>query len=98
MAKTERLVLDLDRLAEEPIGDEMAKATIFDAVYQGIVPQRPLPEVAGNYFEAEEREYLNCAPRTRFGLHNAFTRALKALAPAPAFEANLGLGTLFGLN
>jgi hypothetical protein len=27
-----------------------------------------------------------------------FTRALKALAPAPAFEANLGLGTLFGLD
>jgi hypothetical protein len=53
---------------------------------------------AGNYFEAEQREYLDCAPRTRFGLHNAFTRAIKQLAPAPAFEANLGLGSLFGLN
>jgi hypothetical protein len=98
LAKTERLVLDLDRLAQEPIGDEAAKVTIFDAVYRGIVPQRLLPVVAQNFFEAEQREYLDCVPRTRFGLHNAFTRALKALAPAPAFKANLGLGTLFGLN
>jgi hypothetical protein len=86
LAKTERLVLDLDRLAQEPIGDEAAKAAIFDAVYQGIVPQRLLPDVAANYFEAEQREYLDCASRTRFGLHNAFTRAIKALDPAPAFR------------
>jgi hypothetical protein len=32
--------------------DEAAEATIFDAVRQGIVPQRLLPEAAGNYFEA----------------------------------------------
>jgi len=89
-----RLVLDLDRLAQEPIGDEAAKVTIFDAVYRGIVPQRLLPVVAQNFFAAEQREYLDCVPRTRFGLHNAFTRALKALAPAPAFEANLGLGPM----
>src|SRR5262249_26397705 len=98
LAKTERPVLDLGRLAQEPIGDEAVKATIFDAVYQGIVPQRLLPVVAGNYFDAEAREYVDCAPRTRFGLHNAFTRAIKGLAPAPAFEANLGLGNPFGLN
>jgi hypothetical protein len=31
-------------------------------------------------------------------LHNSFTRALKALSPISAFEANLSLGKQFGLS
>jgi hypothetical protein len=32
------------------------------------------------------------------GLHNAFTRAIKAMAPAPAFAATTKLGKFFGLH
>jgi hypothetical protein len=37
------------------------------------------------------------APRTVWGLHNAFTRAIRQMAPAPAFQATTRLGKFFGL-
>ena len=36
-------------------------------------------------------------PGTLWGLHNAFTRAVKQMAPAPAFDATTQLGKFFGL-
>lgn len=76
--------------------DDAAKVVIYDAIAGGVVPSRVRPEIHEAYFSAERLGYPDCAPRTKMGLHNAFTRALKALNPGPAFEANLGLTRLLG--
>jgi hypothetical protein len=78
------------------ISDDQAKVLIYDAIAKGIIPSRIRPEVHEAYFEAARLNYQDCAPRTKWGLHNAFTRSIKALNPAPAYEANLGLTRLFG--
>ena len=40
----------------------------------------------------------DCQPRTEWGLHNAFTRAMRDLTPLRQFGATQGLGRAFGLN
>jgi Domain of unknown function (DUF932) len=77
------------------ISDDQAKVLIYDAIAKGVIPSRIRPEVHAAYFDAARLNYEDCAPRTAFGLHNSFTRAIKALSPAPAYEANLGLTGLF---
>jgi hypothetical protein len=49
-----------------------------------------------NYFRGPGLNYEDCAPRTKWGLHNSFTCAFKALNPEPAFSAQLGLQRLLG--
>lgn len=80
------------------LSDEQAKVLIFDAVYQGIIPNSLFDEVARNYFKAEQLGYEDSAPRTAWGLHNAATRAVKALTPASAFKTTVALGRYFGLG
>jgi hypothetical protein len=55
-------------------------------------------EVAQNYFHAAERNYEDSAPRTAWGLHNAATRAVKALSPASMYRTTRSLGRYFGLG
>lgn len=76
--------------------DDQAKVLIYDAIQAGIIPARIRPDVHQAYFQAEDLGYADSAPRTKLGLHNAFTRAIKALNPAPSFEANVGLTKLLG--
>lgn len=76
--------------------DADAKVLIYDAIAGGIIPSRLRPDVHVAYFDAEKLGYEDSAPRTKLGLHNAFTRAIKLLNPAPAYEANLGLTRLLG--
>ena len=40
----------------------------------------------------------DCQPRTEWGLHNAFTRAMRDLTPLRQFGATQGLGRAFGLS
>ncbi len=56
--------------------------------------RRSLPrrEVAVHGGEAD------CQPRTAWGLHNAFTWAIREMALAPAFAATTKLGRFFGLR
>ncbi len=76
--------------------DTRAKEVIYDAVAQDVVPARLLPKIHGFYFRPTD-ERPDCQPRTLWGLHNAFTRALQELKEARAWKASSDLGRLFGL-
>lgn len=84
-----------DRWAHAGLTDRDAKVLIYDALARGIVPARLRADVHTAYFDADALGYQDSAPRTKLGLHNAFTRSLKALNPAPAYTANVGLTGLF---
>jgi Domain of unknown function (DUF932) len=84
-------------IREAALTDEAAKATIFEAFRQEILPVRYFKRVAEAYFNPSP-EMTDVAPRTLWGLHNAFTRSVRDMAPAPAFRATTHLGQLFGLR
>jgi hypothetical protein len=78
--------------------DDEAKVQLFDLRYAGVLPVSIFDEAATNYFKAETLGYEDSAPRTAWGLHNAATRAVKALAPASQFRVLTDLGRAFGLG
>lgn len=80
------------------IRDDEAKVKLFDLRYQGVLPVSIFDEAATNYFRAESLGYEDSAPRTTWGLHNACTRAVKALAPASQFRVLSDLGRSFGFG
>ncbi len=87
----------IDELRSAQILDQDAKAIIFDAFREKILPLRFFPRVSYDYFLTAP-DMTDVLPRTRWGLHNAFTRSIRELAPAPAFRATTRLGRLFGLR
>jgi hypothetical protein len=92
-----QLASDIGRLRAEEIAPGRAKQLIYDAIAQRAIPPRLFHQVHEGYFEPSQ-DRPDCAPRTLWGLHNAFTRALKKLSPPRAWSANVGLGRLFGLT
>jgi hypothetical protein len=82
---------------EDPIADAEAKALIFEAFRDEILPIRYFGQVAETFFNPSV-EMTDVQPRTMWGLHNAFTRVVRQMAPAPAFEATTELGKFFGLR
>jgi len=88
----------VERLQVRALTDERAKVAIFDMVYTGVLGQSMFDEVAQNYFKAEERGLEDSTPRTVWGLHNAATRAIKALSPASMYRTTRDLGRYFGLG
>lgn len=86
----------VERFQGTPISDTEAKGVIFEAFYRGILPIRLFPTVGATYFNPKP-DMTDVLPRTYWGLSNAFTRAVKQLAPAPAFEATTKIGKLFEL-
>ena len=82
---------------EAPIADEEAKGLIFEAFRYEIVPIRYFKQVAETYFNPAA-DMTDVQPRTMWGLHNAFTRAVRQMAPAPAFQTTTELGKFFGLR
>lgn len=87
----------VERFRETPISDTEAKGMIFEAFHRGILPIRLFPAVADTYFEPKP-EWTDVVRGTHWGLANAFTRAIKQLAPAPAFEATTRLGKFLELR
>jgi hypothetical protein len=87
----------LATVQEDAIGDEEAKVLIFEAFHDEILPLRYFKQVAESYFNPST-EMTDVQPRTMWGLHNAFTRAVRQMAPAPAFEATTELGKFFWLR
>lgn len=85
------------RLQAAAITDMAAKARVFDLFAQRVMPVHLFDDVNANYFRPTEK-MTDCQPRTEWGLHNAFTRALKKLAPTRAFAANVALGQMFGMT
>jgi hypothetical protein len=84
------------RVRETSVSDPEAKAMIVDAFRQEILPIRLFRSVTEAYFDPGP-DMTDVQPRTLFGIHNAFTRAVRQMAPAPAFEATTQLGKFFGL-
>lgn len=78
--------------------DDEAKVKLFDLRYDGTLPVSIFDESAQNYFQAERLGYADSAPRSDWGLHNACTRAVKALAPTSQFRILTDLGSAFGLG
>ena len=89
--------IEITRLQGTVISDGQAKEVIFDAFNASIVPVRLFDDVSRFYFKPTD-EQTDCQPRSLWGLHNAFTRAMKDLSPVRLFGANVSLGKLFGLR
>ena len=87
----------ISRLKEIEISDTDAKAKIFDVFDQAILPVRFFPPVSEAYFRPPA-DASDLKPRSLWGLHNAFSRQIRQMAPGPAFEATAGLGQVFGLG
>jgi len=85
-------------LRERLLEDQEAKLLIFEVFAQEILPIRFFPWVTGAYFKPHPELMPDVQPRTYWGLHNAFTRAIREMAPAPAFAATTKLGRIFGLR
>jgi hypothetical protein len=83
-------------LQDDTITDDRARSLIIEAFRFGIMPVRYFRRVTDTYFDPEP-EMTDVEPRTMWGLHNAFTRSIGEMAPAPAFAATTELGKLFGL-
>ena len=92
-----RFSYQLTSLQERTLPDDQAKLLIFEAFARDLLPIRLFPAVVETYFHPRP-EMTDVAPRTHWGLHNAFTRCVKQLAPGPAFAASTGIGRLFGLT
>lgn len=87
----------IDGIQAKPVSDLEAKALIVDAFRQEILPIRYFKPVTEAYYSPAP-DMTDVQPRTLWGLHNAFTRCVKQMAPAPAFEATTELGKFFGLR
>lgn len=93
-----RLTMGLERLRQTPIADGRAREVIYEALVKKLIPLKLFPQVHTNYFDVAPAERPECQDRSLWGLHNAFTRAMKALPVASAWRATVGLGRLFGLR
>lgn len=97
LAHASTLDRQIARMQATAITDMVAKAKVFDAFAQRVVPVHLFDDVEAAYFKPTEA-MKDCQPRTEWGLHNAFTRALKKLGPSRAFASNVALGRLFGMT
>lgn len=87
--------LQIVRLQGIQLDDTRAKAIAYDVFAARIVPARLFDDVTEFYFRQTD-DRPDCLPRTLWGLHNAFTRAMKDLTPLRSFGANTSLGRHFG--
>lgn len=91
------LEAQISRLEGTGISDVQAKGLIFDVFDRGIVGIRLFEDVGRFYFRPTD-EQVDCHPRTLWGLHNAFTRAMRDLPPVPLWKASVRLGKAFELT
>jgi hypothetical protein len=81
----------IGELQRQMLEEESAELLIYDAFAREILPIRFFHTVIRRYFHPE-------TPQTMWGLHNAFTSAIRQMAPGPAFAATTKLGRIFGLR
>lgn len=91
------LDIKIMQLQAKLISDLEAKARVFDIFAQRVVPVHLFDDVEKFYFHPTD-DQLDCQPRSEWGLHNAFTRAIKKMKPITGFEATVELGRAFGLT
>jgi len=91
------LEVQIERLSGTKLSDARAKIVAYDVFASGIVPIRLFDDVARNYFQPKD-DWTDVTPRTLFGLHNAFTRAIRDLNPTREFSVSVALGKRFGMT
>lgn len=91
------LDIEIVRLEETTLTDDEAKRTAYDVFAAGVVPIRLFDDVERFYFHPTD-DMTDCLPRTLYGLHNAFTRALQDLTPVRLFGASVALSKQFGIK
>ena len=99
----------IQNLKDASLTDTDAKAIIYDAFIKGLPAEneedeeglmtiRMMPDVHKNYFKPEN-EWTDCTPRNKWGLYNAFTRAIKDVkSPRVQFDATRSVGKFFGVG
>ena len=92
-----RLVDGIAALKEREIANEDAKRAIYDVFAQRILPLRFFDDVDRAYFRPEA-DWADCHSRSLWAVHNACTRAARALPLNVKLQATTRLGRLFGLG
>ncbi len=92
-----RLSDEIVRLRANTLHDHDAKRIIFDAFDHNVLPVTHFPRVSSAYF-APTDEMTDCHSRSRWGLHNAFTRSIRTMRPETGFKATGKLGKFFGIG
>ena len=90
---------NLARLQTHSLEQDAAKVLIYDAfMREQVMAPQYLDRVHEWYFNAKE-DAPDCAPRTLWGLNNAFTRVVKEMpSPSLAYAVGCKVGQYFGLN
>ena len=96
LGQSKQLLEDIYRLRESTLSDRLAKIRIFDLFNAGALPLHLFDDVSQLYFSPED-DHPDCSPRSLWGLHNACTRAIKRLKPAPQFISTIRVGRQFQL-
>jgi hypothetical protein len=88
-------------LSERTVSNHEAQALLAKTLYDGIITFQTFKVAYDLYFDRAVKmpeQYPDCAPRTVWGLHNAFTRALKVSSPNVQFNGTMGVSRELGLN
>jgi hypothetical protein len=93
----EILNVEISRLQVTAVSDVDAKALIYDCFAANVVPSRLFDDVDEYYFRPTANT-PETEERTLWGVHNAFTRAMRDLSPTRRFGASVALGKVFGLQ
>lgn len=96
LAQVDVLDASIIQLQALQLTDGEAKALIYEVFAAQVVPLRLFEPVRAAYFNPTA-DMTDCTPRSRWGVVNAFTRALQDLAPVPSTLANVALGKHFRL-
>lgn len=91
---------NIDRIENTKLTDEQAKALLIDAFMKiKVLAPKYLRPTFEWYFRNFEQA-PDCAPRSAYGLLNAFTRTLKdeVKSPTVRYEATAKVGRFFGLR
>lgn len=92
------LDLQITRMADTKISDADARQFIYRVfAIEELLPSRLLADVHSFYFKPTA-EMTDCQDRTMWGLHNAFTRAMRELTPMRVFGATIDIGKAFGMG
>lgn len=97
LSHSQVLEIEIARMQATGITDGKAKQLIFDVFAAKVIPVRLFDDVDAYYFRPNQT-MPDCEPRNLWGLHNAFTRAMRDLSPVRRFGATVGLGKMFGLD
>jgi hypothetical protein len=98
--KRVNMIDGIERMQNTPLNDETARALLAKSLYDGVTTFQTFKIAYDLYFTRAVNQpelYADCAPRSAWGLHNAYTRALKESNPNVAFSTNVELGKLFKL-